>query len=233
MIKYFVFIFFVFVTTATFAQNDAKLNNKEISKISYVIKGGLNLSNIQFNSGEEFSSEDLKPKTGFHFGIIAEYPVSKRVAFGTGLLLSSKGTKSNIENTNNGDISESSSTLNLLYLEIPLTAKTYFNVGQSKIYGALGPYISLGIGGKSKGEVTFRGETKKYVEDVNWGSSQDDDFKSLDCGLTTGAGIEIGSIQIGMTYNLGITNISPITENDIKIKNRVFGLSIGYKFGMK
>lgn len=233
MIKYFAFISFVLITSVTFAQFNSTLTDKEISRISYVVKGGLDLSNMLLNGSEDISNEDLKPKTGFHFGITGEYAVSKIVAFETGILFSNKGVKSSSKNTHNGVLYESNSTLNLHYLEIPLTAKTYFNVGQSKIFGALGPYIGLGIGGKYKGKVMYSGETNSYKRDIQWGSGDEDEFKRLDYGLTVGAGMEISSIQIGLSYDLGLANISTITDNGLKIKNRVLGLSVGYKFGRK
>lgn len=232
MIKYLAFIFFAIITTVTFAQSKAKLKNKEIARISYVVKGGLNLSSVLLK-GDESSGVDVKSKPGYHVGITAEYPVSEIFVFETGILLSNKGFKGSSENTHGGDLYKYNSTINLLYVEIPLTAKTYFNVGQSKIFGALGPYIGLGLSGKSKGEVIFRGETNSIEHDINWGSSQGDDFKRLDYGLTAGAGIEISSIQIGLCYNLGLANISTITDNGLKIRNRVFGLSVGYKFRRK
>jgi hypothetical protein len=231
--KYLAIIFYVFLTTATFAQSNAKLKDKEVAKISYVVKGGWNLSNFLLIGGEDISRGDFKPKTGFHFGLTGEYPVSEKVAFETGILISSKGTKSSNTSTHNGVTYESNSTLNLLYLEIPLTAKTYFNVGQSKIFGALGPYIGLGIGGKYKGKVVHSGETNSYKRDIYWGSGTDAEFRRLDFGLTAAAGVEIRSIQIGLSYNLGLANISTFTDNGVKIKNRVLGLSVGYKFGIK
>jgi hypothetical protein len=231
MIKYFAFISFALITSVTFAQRNSTSKDKEISRISYVVKGGLNLSSMLLKSDEGKRNEGLNSKTGLHFGITAEYPVSERVALGTGILISSKGTKSSSENTYNGVIYKSNSIFNLLYLEIPLTAQTYFNVGQSKIYGALGPYIGFGIGGKYKGNGPYPGGTNSYGHDILWGSGTEDEFKRLDYGLTAGAGLEFRSFQIGLTYDLGFANISTFTDNGVNIKNRVLGLSIGYKFG--
>lgn len=231
MKKNLVLIFFAFVTTVTYAQRESKLENKKIAGISYVVKGGLNLSTMSIKDDNGTGSGDTKSKIGFHFGITAEYPISKLVAFETGIFISSKGAKSHNINTYTGDLYESNSTLNLLYLEIPLTAKTYFNVGQAKIFGALGPYIGLGLSGKFKDESVINGETKSFEHNISWGSNRADDYKRLDYGLTTGAGIEISSILIGLSYNLGLANISTRPDNGLKIKNRVFGVSVGYKFG--
>ena len=233
MIKYLTFIFLAIITTVTFAQSNAKLKDKKIARISYVVKGGLNLSSMLLKGDENTSGVDIKSKPGFNLGITAEYPVSEIVFFETGILFSNIGAKSSSQNTYSGGIYKSNSTINLLYLEIPITAKTYFNVGKSKIFGAIGPYIGLGLIGETKGELIFPEETRSYERDINWGSGQGDEIKRLDYGLTAGAGIAVSTIQIGLSYNLGLANISTITDNGMKLKNRVLGLSVGYKFGRK
>ena len=233
MIKYLAFIFLAVLTTITFAQSNEKLKDKKIAKISYIVKGGLNFSSMLLKGDESTIGTDIKSKPGFNVGITAEYPVFGLVVFETGMLFLTEGAKSSSENTYSGGIYKTNTTLNLLYLEIPLTAKTYFNVGQSKIFGAFGPYIGLGLIGKSKGEIILPGETNSYDRDINWGSGQGDEIKRLDYGLTAGAGIEISNIQIGLSYNLGLANISTITDNGLKLKNRVLGLSVGYKFRRK
>ena len=79
-----------------------------------------------------------------------------------------------------------------------------------------------------------RQEELAQEEDVEWGSDKEkDDLKRLDFGLTMGGGVEINSIQIGLTYALGLANISSYTDYGTKINNRVLGLSVGYKFGGK
>ena len=126
------------------------------------------------------------------------------------------------------------SKVNLLYLDIPLSAKASFDLGGTKIYGVFGPYLGFGLSGKSKYEEAFDGETESDEEDIKWGSDEDEsDLKRLDFGLTMGAGVEINSIQIGLSYALGLANISPYTDGGSKINNRVLGLSVGYKFGGK
>ena len=87
---------------------------------------------------------------------------------------------------------------------------------------------------KLKAEFTYGGESDSEEEDVEWGSDEEnDDLKRLDFGLTMGAGVEISSIQIGLTYGLGLANISSYNDNGNKINNRVLGISVGYKFGGK
>lgn len=219
--KLFAVVILLTMATTSFAQK-------------FGVKGGLNLSNILMKDDEGTYSDDYKMNPGFHIGATAEFSLSEIAAFETGLLLSTKGFKSSEKETFGGETFESKITANLLYLHIPLTAKAYFNVGGAKVYGALGPYIGMGLSGKTKSEETIDGETESEEEDVEWGSDEEqDDIKRLDYGLTAGAGVEINSILIGVSYDFGLANISSNKQGGTKISNRVLGISVGYSFGGK
>ncbi len=226
-------ILFALVTIGSFAQSNSELENKKIARIGYMIKGGLNLSNMLIKEDDGTRRENIKNKTGFHFGFTADFPVSKTVDFETGLLISTKGFKISDKKINNGITYEDKGATNLLYLDIPLTAKTYCNIGASKIYGVFGPYLGVGLSGKSKYESISITGTESDEQDLSWGSGVSDNIKRLDFGLTVGAGMEINSILIGLSYNLGLANISGVNVQVQKINNKVLGLSIGYKFKSK
>ena len=209
------------MTTGAFAQN-------------FGLKGGLNLSNILAKDDNTTYSDDFKMNPGFHIGATAEFPFSDMFSFETGLLLSTKGYKISEEETFMGKKIEMKIKTNLFYLDIPLTAKASFDLGDAKVFGLFGPYIGMGLTGQSKTVTTIDGKTEKEKEDVEWGSEKGkSDLKRLDFGLTIGAGVEIDLFQIGLGYNLGLANISPYNDGGMKINNRVIGLSVGYKFGGK
>ncbi len=221
LVKLFVVVIAFTMTTELFAQN-------------FGVKAGLNLSNMLMKDDDDTYSDDFKMNPGFHIGATAEFPLAEMISFETGLLLSTKGFTVSEEETFMGETYKIEGKMNLLYLDIPLTAKASFDLGGAKIYGAFGPYLGMGLSGKSKYEGTYNGETETYEEDIEWGSDEDEsDLKRLDFGLTMGAGVEINSIQIGLSYGLGLANISPYTDGGTKINNRVLGLSVGYKFGGK
>ena len=69
------------------------------------------------------------------------------------------------------------------------------------------------------------------TEDVEIGSADTDNIKPFDFGLQAGAGIEFNSFQVGVSYGLGLANISSYTDNGSKISNRVLGISLGYRLG--
>ena len=196
------------------------------------VKTGLNLSNMLVKDDEETQSDDFELKPGFHAGLTAEFPLTELLSFETGLLLSTKGFKDIGEDTYWGETESYKAKLNLYYLDVPLTAKATIDLGRAGIYGLLGPYIGVGLSGKSKHETDSGDMTVTYEEVVKWGSTKiEDDLKRLDFGLMTGAGVKISSLQIGITYGLGLANISPDTEGGFRVKNRVFGFSVGYSIG--
>ncbi|MBV5312449.1 MAG: PorT family protein [Prolixibacteraceae bacterium] len=193
------------------------------------IKGGLNLANILAKSHDGTNIDEFKMKPSFHIGLTAEFPATETTSFETGLFLSTKGFKL--------DVKESSysqkSNANLLYLDVPLLAKVYFNAGGSRIYAAFGPYLGFGLSGKTKNEVTYNGQTELEEIDLKWGSGEDDDIKPLDYGLIAGAGINIKSMEFGLNYSYGLANLEATSEDDSEMKNRVISISVGYKFNSK
>jgi len=194
---------------------------------TFGIKAGVNFSNMLVKGDDFANSDDFEMKAGYHFGPMVELPISKIFSFESGLLLSIKGFKRPVTTTYK-------STLNLLYLDLPLNIRASIGIGGAKIYAVFGPYIGIGLIGEVKSEVTNMGEKKTHKEDIRWGANvREDHFKRLDFGLAMGVGVEISSFQIGLNYGLGLANISAVTTRGIKIKNRVFGISLGYIFEEK
>ncbi|MDP3463019.1 MAG: porin family protein [Bacteroidales bacterium] len=181
------------------------------------VKAGLNMSTMLAKDDDDTYSDDLKSLLGFHIGATAELPFGDMFAFEPGLLISTKGYKV--------DSDSYEGTLSLMYVEVPLNAKAYLEVGGIKLYGTAGPYLGFGVTGKFKSD--------DDDESVEWGSDEDEsDFKRLDFGLNIGAGAQFGPIEAGLTYGLGLANISPSSGNGYKENNRVFGISVAYKLGM-
>ena len=196
---------------------------------SFRVKAGLNLSNVLVKDDQEVYSDKATMKPGFHVGASYELPINDIFSVETSLLLTTKGFKYSEKETNY----EYKETQSFVYVDIPIIAKASFNVGENKIYGALGPYLGIGISGKAKYEETSGGSTGTDTEVVNWGSGEDDDIKRLDFGLAFCAGYEMGSVQIGLFYNLGLANCIPNPENGLKMNHKVLGLSLGYRIGEK
>jgi hypothetical protein len=194
-------------------------------------KAGLNLSNILDKDDSETYSTDYKMQPGFNVGATAEFPLNEMFSVETGLYFLTKGYKFSDSGSEFGYEWKEEENVNLYYLDIPITGKASFDAGGAKIFGVLGPYIGIGLSGKAKYEYTFGGDSESGSEDIEWGSGEDDHLKRFDFGLTAGAGAEIKSFQIIVSYSYGLANISADTEGGYKVNNRVLGISLGYKFG--
>ena len=218
-LKKLLFLFLlVAISNTTFAQ-------------TFGIKAGLNLATLSAKDSIENYGDLFDMKPGFHVGVTAEFQINEMLSFEPNILLSTKGYKFKIEEEFLGEVFSSDVKVNLVYIDIPLPLKVKFGE-ETKFYGAAGPYIGLGFGGKSTEKYTSGSESETDEYDIEWGSDAEmDDFKSLDVGLTIGAGVELANnLTFGASYNLGLSNISSYTEDETQAKNRVIQVSLGYRF---
>jgi len=183
---------------------------------TFAAKAGLNLTNMLSKDDDETYSKDFKTKVGFHIGGTAEFEITEMFSFETGLFLSTQGYK---VNTSFGDF-----TTNLLYVNIPLTGKARYELDDFNIYGLFGPCVGLGLSGKVK--------SGGNSSNIDWGSGEDNDLKRFDFGWIIGAGIEYGPFVGGLQYQLGLANIAASNEDGFRVKNRVFQITFGYRFGL-
>lgn len=216
---------------------------------TFGVKAGLNLSKMMMKDDDNNYSDEFKSNLGFHFGPTVSFPITEAFSFETGLIISSKGFRFDEEWTEEfefkngplGDLNQGSvsykmkMTMNPIYLEIPLTGRFTADLGGIQLYGLAGPYVAIGVGGKYKYEMELSipglSEKESGSEKINWGSDEDeDDLKRLDMGLNIGGGIQIGQISAGLQYGLGLANVSPGTDGGAKAKNRVFSITLGYRF---
>lgn len=197
---------------------------------TFGLKAGLNLANMRLeDDGDNLDETKMNP--GFHFGPTMNLPINETFSFETAILLSTKGFRLHEKETFLDQTYESKLILNIYYLDIPLTMKARINLGSIKVYGIFGPYIGIGLSGKSKAEFLINGKVEdSYEEEIKFGS--DEDIQRLDFGLSLGAGVEFNSIQVGLNYGLGLANLV-VDDESIKVNNRVLSISVGYNFNKK
>ena len=193
---------------------------------TFGINAGYNLSNLidkepPYTGNQYRGVDEYKMKPGFNAGVTVEFPTKDWFSIDMGLILSTKGCKT----SQKGVTFNFKGTWNLVFIDIPLTAKKYFNAGCAKIFGAFGPYIGIGLGGKWNTIETNNSGTRSFS------SNAFDNLNKLDFGLTAGAGVSIYSFQIGLSYGFGLSNIS--SYSPVIIRNSVLGISLGYIFGAK
>ncbi len=196
------------------------------AQLKFGVKAGLNMSNMTNKDKDKDYDEDYKMKPGFHIGLTAEYAISENLSVEPGLLFSTKGYKV--------DESGIKMKANLNYFEVPINVLYKFDLGGVKAFVNAGPYLGFAMSGKIKAdEKIFEDEEGNPTDemDIEIGSDKEkDDVKAFDFGLNLGVGAEISNITLGLQYGFGLANLAPVTENDYKLKNKGFALSVGYKF---
>jgi hypothetical protein len=196
------------------------LGNLYAQKIG--LRAGLNFANMLMKDKDETYSDDFNSRLAYHIGPVAEFQMCSRSSLETGILLSSKGYK--------WEVGENKVTFSPMYFQIPVNVRFFMPVGDMKPFLLAGPYLGYGIGGKGKNE---NGTTEE--NDIKWGNDKKkDDLKPLDFGLNFGFGIVLPfGLEANAFYELGLGNAVIDPENGAKVQNRVFGLSLAYKYDLK
>ncbi len=202
-----------------------------LSAQSFAVKGGLNLANVSVSDDSglfEDDDFDTDNRTTFHLGLMADFPMGNVLSFQTGLIYQNRGYK--IEGSEDffGVNITSKATQKVTYLDLPLTLKASFELGSVTAYVYGGGYLGVGLSGEVEAESTTAGQTQTSTEDLEFGD--DGDIKRLDYGALIGAGVEVNSVFVELSYGLGLADISVVDSDDFSINNRLISLSLGYRF---
>jgi opacity protein-like surface antigen len=188
-------------------------------RTTFGIRAGVNFQNI---NGEDRDGDELENhiQTGFHAGINAEVPIGTGFYVQPGLLYSLKGAES--ENSTN--------KVHLSYVEVPINLVYKPILGTGNMVLGFGPYVGIGVGGNVETNGTKR--DIEFVSDYEAGNAAPQ-FKRLDAGANFLAGYEFANkLSFQLNAQLGLVNINPeISPNDdSKLRNTGFGVSLGYRF---
>lgn len=179
---------------------------------------GLNLSNLSIKNDDiNFSKEnDFKMNPGIHLAVTIDVPLYKFLSFEGGILGTTKGYKCKY------DLGPASVKVNeyLFYLDFPLMIKGTLDLEAVKLYAEAGPYLGVGLYGINITYTNIPGldeDTTSHT--IEWGSGSGNDRKRFDMGLTFGGGVEIGAVPIflNLSYDLGLVNMSAVTDNGLKV----------------
>jgi Outer membrane protein beta-barrel domain len=201
------------------------------------VQGGLNLANItKTNDGQTEKNNML---ASFNAGIIGRFDFGKIVDLETGVLFTGRGAKA--ETYFNGGNDYVKSTFNPLYIEVPLNLVVTAPISKNNgVFFNAGPYIAIGVGGKSKtnsklGLITSSSTSSiKFSNDDPFTSQQDDaaynKLKRFDYGINVGAGIKLEHLILKVNYGIGLAKINSTESNNSandKNKYRTLSLSVG------
>lgn len=203
------------------------------------LQGGVNLANISTsNSG---ATERNNMLTTFNAGIMGRSNAAEPIALEAGLMLEGRGSKSNTYINSSTDDNYVKTKFNPLYLEIPVNLIVRIPLqSKSNIFVNAGPYVAMGIAGKSKVETKILGSTSNSTYDIKFNNddpstTQQEDarydrLKRFDYGVNVGAGFDLGKILLKANYELGLAKInSTQTDNNANDKNkyRTVSVSVG------
>lgn len=205
------------------------------------VQGGVNLANItKDNEGHTESNNTL---TTFNAGVMARFGLSKVIDLETGLSFTGRGSRA--ESKFNGGADYVRSTFRPYYLELPLNLVLQAPLGNSGIFFNAGPYIAMGVGGKSKieskiGPLSSSSESDiKFSNDDPFTSQQDDaaydKLKRFDYGINLGAGIKVSRLMLKANYGFGLAKINSTESNNSandKNKYRTLSFSVGIPLGL-
>ncbi len=187
------------------------------AQLSINPEAGINFANADWSLG----NASIEPKSiiGFKAGAMVDIGIYKGFYLQPGAFYSVKGAKyeSAILNAN--------SEVKLNYIEVPVNLAYRYDFDKAgALFVAVGPYLGIGLNGKTKSTVFgISGE-----EDIKFGDASDE-MKKLEYGMNFGLGyISPVGIYIRGQYGMGFTNLSQATNSTWK--NRVWSVSLGYAF---
>lgn len=172
-------VIFIFLTSHTQGQ---------LSRSTIGIKGGLNVAHLSVRGISDESNH-----IGYHFGAFARLGLTKNFAIQPEALFAVKGAKLNFNNA----FVTGGAVISLKYIDIPVLA--VFNI-TDHLNVHLGPYgsylIDVAVKNKSDSEgADFESEISK------------DNFKRMDYGLAAGVGLEFRSLNLGIRYLKGLSEV--------------------------
>ncbi len=206
------------------------------AKSQVYLQGGVNLANISTsNSGATQKNNML---TSFNAGIMARSNATEPIALEAGLLLEGRGAKADTYLTSSTDDNYVKTKFNPLYVELPVNFVVRLPLpSNSNIFFNAGPYVAMGVAGKSKVETKFLGSVSNSTSNIkfnndNPSTTQQEDasydkLKRFDYGVNVGGGFDLGKVILKANYALGMSKInSTQTNNSANNKNKYRTLSI-------
>jgi hypothetical protein len=193
---------FKLVVILTILTGSFSANSQEVG---FGIKGGLNLSQLNFDDPE--ASYDTK--TGWHGGIFLRSKFD-RVGIQPEVLLYTQ--KGDYTHSVLGTAEES-----FTYLAVPVMVK-FYPIGGLNLQ--VGPQFAFLVDGERKSETVLGSSTT----DIK------DHYKSSDISVSAGAGYDFGfGLNVDFRYNIGLKDINNEADGDA-VKSRIFQVSLGWNF---
>lgn len=181
---------------------------------------GMSAADLTINAGVGTStrvgehSTGSSPRFAYRVGLGVDLPIQGRFGFRTGLNFEKIGT--NIDT--DGLIDGLDLYSDQMYLEVPLMGTMRFGLSNVNLVFNAGPYLGVGVGGKTK--VAYRGESESAK------TFGDDGLHRFDMGMGLGAGVEINRFSVGIDTRYGFLHLA----EGAKAYNIAMFFNVGYRF---
>jgi hypothetical protein len=179
------------------------------------VKAGVNFASL--SNASDFIPDDGQ-RMGLVGGLFVTVPATERFAFQIEGLYTEKGLTADFEE----DGIAIDGNLRLQYLEVPVLGRANFATqgSSTNFYIVAGAAPAFKLDARLKVEALGEEET----EDLS------DDMESFDLGLVGGAGVEFGRFGVEARYTHGLLSVSKDDDDDSPVKNKVFAVTVGYRF---
>ncbi|MCX6244162.1 MAG: porin family protein [Bacteroidetes bacterium] len=226
---------FLWGTVSSFSQNFSVGDVLGMDFSSYS-----NFSKVKSEAEAAGATVKRNPHVGFRLGIMGAYSFNKYIGLQTEIVFDREGEKYTVTSPTPDGEFKGVYTIGVTYLTIPILFKAGSEIGDFKIYGLLGPYISVGLAGRDKGTSNMENLNPSFSRSVSFEQEPqngDDQkhLKRLDVGLTIGVEpsykVGPGDIYLDLRYSFGFLDVqNPYEkgENYYARYNRCFGFSVGY-----
>ncbi|MBR6286836.1 MAG: PorT family protein [Bacteroidaceae bacterium] len=202
MKKTLLFIAALLTASVSFAQ-------REVGKVSFTASAGLSLADLTNSHG--YSS--MRP--GIVIGGQVMYQETPVIALSAGLYYSQQGCKA--DGSLAGESRDIDVTMRNDYINIPLLVNAYVTKGLALKAGIQPGYlVSADVHASYDGNTATKSVMSAY--------------KRFDFSIPVGVSYETGKVVVDARYNIGITNIGKDVSDDDNSKNKVFQLTVGYRF---
>lgn len=191
---------------------------------------GINTAN--FSPGSSFPAESTTTNnnwgTGFNVGIVVNLNLRGFFVIQPGFFFESRSNDFTSVYASSDNMSVSNGHTRNYTFQIPILASLRITpVKFLKWSIDFGPYISFGLGGKTKSDIQTMQPGNIY-EGYNYNNGYYDNHKRMDFGLKMGTGITILShYYFGIHYEAGMLDAF---KNSLGGKNKAWTFTLGYDF---
>lgn len=194
------------------------------------IRGGMNRSTMRVEGDEE--PYPMVPATGFQLGLSLDVPISRSLAFETGVWMSRKGGGyDRLDYNASQDLVRYNARWQTYWIDVPMLARVSGPAGGLELYGEFGFMLGFGMGGRYELETRYGGASSTYSTPIAWTSfgESERNLSPFDGGLLFGFGVGFDRFRVGASLNWGLMDLnSTFSYHYTGISNRSLALTATY-----